>query len=103
MRENRSRYLDTQRSAYLKKKYGIGADEYDAMLEEQGGCCVICRGTNANGMRLAVDHDHTTGKVRGLLCNHCNVLIGHARENSDYLMSAVFYLREHGSCRSKAA
>lgn len=59
------------RSIWLKKTYGITADEYDNMLADQGGCCKLCR--RAPGKRpLDVDHDHATGKVRGLLCNQCN-------------------------------
>lgn len=60
----------------LKRKYGITLAEYDQMLEEQHGVCAICGGADPSGRRLAVDHDHETGKVRGLLCTSCNTRLG---------------------------
>ncbi len=72
-------------------KYGIGADDYDALLATQGGVCAICGGTN-QGVRLVIDHNHTTGQVRGLLCAQCNFAVGHlgddperARRLADYI------------------
>jgi hypothetical protein len=69
----RSRYL---RARTLQTNYGITVEQYDAMLGAQGGTCAICGGTNPN-RPLAVDHDHVSGLVRGLLCNGCNILIGY--------------------------
>lgn len=60
-----------QHSASIVKTYGLSADEYDAMLAAQGGRCAICR-ARPKSKRLAVDHDHRTGEVRGLLCSRCN-------------------------------
>lgn len=90
----------------LENKYGITGQDYHAMAEAQGHVCAVCGGVETykkdnKPKRLAVDHDHRTGKVRGLLCFKCNVMIGQARENSDYLASAMMYLREHDSCRSQ--
>jgi len=60
----------------LKKNYNITLDEYDILFEQQNGVCAICGGINYGGRRLVVDHDHKTGKVRGLLCHHCNMCLG---------------------------
>ena len=61
------------------------------MFEKQGGCCAICGGVNVNGRRLAVDHEHETGKVRGLLCDKCNLAIG-LFDDINNLASAIKYL-----------
>lgn len=65
------------------------------MLSRQGGKCAICRGDNKyqREQRFSVDHDHETGKIRGLLCNHCNVMIGWAKESPEVLEAAADYLR----------
>ncbi len=65
-----------QRGNELKRTYNITLEEYDKMLEVQKGVCFICGGVNYDGMRLAVDHNHKTGKIRGLLCRHCNFKLG---------------------------
>jgi hypothetical protein len=57
--------------AMVAKTYGITGDDYDALLKRQGGKCAICR-ARPKSKRLAVDHDHKTGAVRGLLCSRCN-------------------------------
>jgi hypothetical protein len=62
-------------SLTLVRRFGITLAEYDKMFNEQGGVCKICGGTNGT-IRLAVDHDHDTGKVRGLLCTRCNLVLG---------------------------
>jgi hypothetical protein len=80
----------------IKYKYGITADEYDAMLTVQGGECALCgRDGNVGGKRLAVDHCHDTGTVRGLLCNPCNTMLGNARDNVDLLAAAIQYILAH--------
>ena len=80
----------------LRKAYGIGVQEYYTMLETQSGCCAIC-GIAATSLtrRLAVDHNHVTGKVRGLLCCHCNPLLGQAKESVDVLKKACEYILLH--------
>jgi hypothetical protein len=70
---------------YLLRTYGITIDEYEAILEAQGGTCYICRRANGRTRRLSVDHDHKLGNgrhaVRGLLCRPCNNLLGHLRDD----------------------
>lgn len=65
--------------------------EYDGLLERQGGVCAVC-GEKREG-RLVVDHDHETGKVRGLLCNFCNVALGFFRDDERRVVAAAEYLR----------
>lgn len=89
----------------LKRRHGITVHDYLAMAEAQGNCCAICgetptpTGTREQGRCLHVDHDHSTGKVRALLCFRCNAGIGHFRENPEYLLSAIAYLAEHAGAR----
>ena len=80
----------------LQRAYGISYQEYLYMLETQGGCCAIC-GTNDTGKRkaFAVDHCHTTGLVRGLLCNGCNTGIGLLKEDLIIMERAMDYVRFH--------
>ena len=83
------------RRAHLKEKYGITPEHWDQMLADQDGKCGICRTDNPGQRSWKVDHDHTTGAVRGLLCNHCNLLLGHAKDDIDVLLSAMAYLQTH--------
>ena len=67
--------------------------EYRLLLEKQNSCCAIC-GINVNELskELSVDHNHETHKVRGLLCNSCNVGLGHFKDNTTHLAMAIEYL-----------
>jgi hypothetical protein len=87
-----------KRNHLLKNKYGITSDDYDRMLEEQGGRCAICGTDKPQGMhrRLNVDHDHKTGVVRGLVCYECNVGLGKFRDDTDVLRNAIRYLERFG-------
>lgn len=60
----------------LKDNYGLTLEQYDKMVENQNGVCMICSGMNVDGRRLAVDHNHKTGEIRALLCLRCNVELG---------------------------
>lgn len=80
-----------------KKKYGISGDQYREMLAEQGGGCAICGSRESgNSMRpdLVVDHCHRTGRVRGLLCNHCNWILGRADDDPELLKKTARYLKK---------
>ena len=70
-------------------------EQYDAILALQNGGCAICARTD----NLNVDHDHTTGSIRGLLCHGCNVGLGHFRDQTAHLEAAIRYLAQlaHGS------
>jgi hypothetical protein len=83
-------------SSKLKQSYGLTADAYDALLVTQNNQCALClREASTLKRRLSVDHDHKTGKVRALLCSHCNLLLGHARDRADLLRKAASYLETH--------
>lgn len=89
-------YKETQLDRNRKlnySKYGIVLEDYDLMLAGQGGVCKIC-GATPNGKRLHVDHCHSTGKVRGLLCNKCNFGIGLFNDDIQMIKKAVAYLGE---------
>jgi len=83
----------------LKKAYGITLDQYNNMLSKQDGKCMICLSDNSGFYQnkkkaFAVDHCHTTGKIRGLLCSDCNTGIGLLKENIDLLNNAIKYLNK---------
>jgi hypothetical protein len=83
------------RAARFRDRYGITIEEYETLLEKQGGVCALCRKPCATGRRLAVDHDHSTGAVRALLCYRHNVGIGYFDESPELLRSAANYLEAH--------
>ena len=90
---------DKIRNKTLLRKYGITLDQSAVLLDEQGGTCAICHQlkTKRNGMNgmvvpLAVDHDHATGRIRGLLCHNCKVAIGLMNSNLGRLATAIAYL-----------
>ena len=78
------------------KKRGLSIEVYAVILKSQNHSCAIC-GLNEqeNGKRLAVDHSHKTGKIRALLCNRCNTILGLADDNIEILSRLITYLRQH--------
>jgi hypothetical protein len=76
---------------HLKHRYGITLEVRNALNKKQKGRCAIC----GERRKLNVDHDHKTGKVRGLLCKQCNYLLGNARDDCVILTNANKYLRKH--------
>jgi hypothetical protein len=92
--ELRSRF---DRSSNLMRLYGLTLDEYDALVDQQDGVRAICREppVKGRGKRLVVDHDHQTGRIRGLLCALCNVAIGYLREDPQLFDRAKEYLIRH--------
>lgn len=92
------------RAWHLAKRYGITVAAYEELLRSQGGCCAICgtlepvpvRGVSS-GFSLAVDHDHKTGAIRGLLCSPCNLGIGSLADDPERLRRAVRYLESRRS------
>jgi hypothetical protein len=86
-------YKDPQgRRARAMREKGLSVDEYDAMLARQNGVCAICGTVCKSGRALAVDHDHITGEVRGLLCMNCNRAIGWLNDDPDLIMRAAEYV-----------
>jgi DNA-directed RNA polymerase subunit RPC12/RpoP len=87
----RAKRRTASRNTHLMRAYGITVAQYEALLVAQGGACAICGGRR--GYKLAVDHDHKTGRVRGLLCKLCNGrILPAARDRVDVLQAAVEYL-----------
>ncbi len=86
------------RASDLRKKFGLTLEAYTKILEAQNGVCAICRQPetatrNGRALNLAVDHDHVTGKIRGLLCGCCNTSLGGFKDNPLILSNAIAYLK----------
>jgi hypothetical protein len=82
----------------LRRLYGISGRTYNRMRQQQKGKCAICgKSAEEIGKRLTVDHDHKTGKVRGLLCGMCNSALGFAKDSTEVLGAAIKYLKENGN------
>lgn len=92
----KTRNKSKQRDYDLKRNYGITEIDYVLLLNKQNDCCDIC-GIHKNiyGKRFAVDHDHQTGIVRGLLCSNCNTGIGKLKDNTDIIRKALKYMEKH--------
>lgn len=80
------------RASYLKNRYGLTPGEYQAMATGQNGLCKICGKPNTKGRKLYIDHNHKTGKVRGLLCEGCNFGLGGFKDDAMLLLEAVKYI-----------
>jgi hypothetical protein len=93
--ENKEKIAEGYRRHVLQKEYGLSKEDYDRMLEEQGGICAICKKPCATKRSLAVDHDHVSGKIRGLLCRACNVVLGLMKDNPALLRISADYLELH--------
>lgn len=100
----RERNVDLSRAKWrdqqMRSVWGIGVAEYNALHEAQGGVCAICLEPETSKhrgrvRRLAIDHDHETGRIRGLLCTQCNTALGKFRDSESRLLRAVAYLRQH--------
>lgn len=84
---NRGKQLT--RDSTFQRKYGISGADYDRMLREQSGACALC---GRSDERLHVDHSHSTGAVRGLLCANCNMALGLLRDDPEVLIRAAKYV-----------
>lgn len=90
-RRQRENYKERNRERIFRQQYGITINDYDRMFEAQNGLCAICCDPPDN-IRLAVDHCHATGQVRGLLCFKCNNGIGNLRDDPAIILAAARYL-----------
>lgn len=81
-------------SAHFKRKYGLTLEQWEEMAEKQNYKCAICQ-EEETGKRLSVDHCHTTGKIRQLLCQTCNMGIGAFKEKPELFHSALAYMEKH--------
>lgn len=87
--ENKEKLARKGQAWHLKSTFGLSLDDYDCMVTAQDGKCAICGEQNA---RLCVDHDHETGKIRGLLCRQCNAALGIFYDDPAILQQAIEYL-----------
>jgi hypothetical protein len=112
-RKKKYEYTTDQWKEYrLKKKFGLTLDDYNSMLVSQNSCCAICQthiseyvsqcdgsksvfAQRKSKQNFSVDHCHNTGKIRGLLCYNCNLLLGNAKDKINLLTSAIDYLKRH--------
>jgi hypothetical protein len=104
-RRYRAENPDKLKNAHLKVTYGITLAYYNSMKEAQNSVCSICglpETTKIHGqvIDLAVDHDHATGKVRALLCHHCNKALGGFKDSPALLNKAIEYLNKHSEVSS---
>ena len=98
-RDYREANAERKRELRLAYLYAITVEQYNEILERQGGVCAICRGEETRTVKgticsLAVDHDHETGQVRGLLCQACNAALGGFRDDPELLKRAADYIEE---------
>lgn len=84
---------DRQRDYKYRINYGISIQDYNKIFEEQNGCCAICLKHQMEfNKNLHVDHDHNTGKIRGLLCHNCNLAIGRLQDDPVIIARALEYV-----------
>jgi hypothetical protein len=82
----------------IKKKYGVTEEQYLKIYDKQNGLCAICgQKSQTKAGRLALDHCHKTGKIRGLLCVKCNAGIGMLQDDVNVLKSAILYLKNYSN------
>lgn len=82
------------RRAWFKRAYGISVEEYEALVFIQKGSCAICKRPCKTNKALSVDHDHKTGKIRGLLCQACNSALGFMEDSIDNIENMIKYLKK---------
>ncbi len=86
---------EARRRFKLKSKYGMSIDQFNAILASQDGVCAICHRSNWDHNGPSVDHDHVTGKVRGILCGPCNTGLGRFNDSIGLLSNATEYLKKY--------
>jgi hypothetical protein len=97
--DNKESRKEQARKSKLKTQYGLTVEDYDRMNQAQRGLCMLCQrppeATDPKRKRLCVDHNHSTNKVRDLLCGPCNSALGLLEENTAVLARAIEYLNRH--------
>ncbi|MCZ2111131.1 MAG: endonuclease VII domain-containing protein [Dehalococcoidia bacterium] len=97
-KDYRARNLDKEKARIrryeLGAKFNLTPEQYEEMVQAQQGRCAVCEREPVS-KRLAVDHNHATGRVRALLCHHCNVALGHADDSPARLRALADYLESH--------
>jgi Recombination endonuclease VII len=100
-RNSRKKCYDPKRQAasYRKYTYGMSQEDFDKKAVEQNNRCAICQ--NVFTEIPNIDHNHSTGVIRDLLCRYCNWLLGNAYESIETLLSAAQYLKRHGDFKNE--
>jgi len=95
--ENKEKFFAVERKSKLKNTYGITPEQYDLMLTEQNSRCAICSAKKPGGRTkmFFIDHCHSTGNIRGLLCMRCNTGLGLFLDSQKFLANAISYLKEN--------
>ncbi len=95
-KENLEFCLKRERRKNIKLRYGLTIEQWEEMFKQQQGCCAIC-GEHQSELKktLVVDHRHSNGKIRELLCGNCNRMLGCVKENIGTLKKAMDYLEKH--------
>lgn len=92
-RQWRLKNKDKKRDCHIKYTFGISSEQWDLMFKSQGSRCAICRSVSTGSKNFwHTDHCHISNVVRGILCHHCNLLLGHAKDNISVLKEAIKYL-----------
>lgn len=92
---NPQRWKDWNRNSKLKSAYGLTIIEFNTMLASQGDSCAVCGGVAGGRGNFHVDHNHKTGKIRGLLCHNCNITLGLVKDNKEHLIKLISYLENY--------
>ena len=94
---NREKHKLIQENSRLKKDYGITLEEKIILINKQNNTCKICKTSfkEINSKQIHLDHDYKTGKIRGILCHHCNFLIENSKENINILKNTINYLENN--------
>jgi hypothetical protein len=87
-------YQENKRNQYLEKKYGLTTDQKRKLCEDSNWECKICHKKVETLRKAHIDHDHKTGKIRGILCSKCNLGLGMFDDSINYLKSAIIYLEQ---------
>ena len=91
-----------RRKSMLKEKYNLSIEDYNTLFEAQNGCCSICgKHQDEDNKTFAVDHNHKTNEIRGLLCNNCNSALGKFSDDIKNIINAAFYLADNGNYGNK--
>lgn len=90
----RKRYARKERDYLLKSRYGITADQFDAIFLSQNNTCALCTSDKSDGKNFVVDHCHKTGNIRGILCSYCNRALGMFKDDPETLKQAIRYLEK---------
>ena len=93
-RERKAALKAASHGRWILKTYGLASEQYEVLYEAQGGVCYICQRATGKVRKLAVDHDHRSGYVRGLLCKPCNSILAHLRDDGSAAWRVIVYL-EH--------